>query len=135
MSVTDILASWTAVNDALGLSAPIRDEAHYGELLAFVEEVFERFGGDDAHPIFGLVSIVAERIREYEAQVHPWPDLEPHALLRELMSERGIKQSELPEVGTQSVVSEVLSGKRALNLRQVVALAARFHVPMEVFAA
>jgi len=38
-------------------------------------------------------------------------------------------------VGPQSVVSEVLHGKRALNLRQVKALAARFHVPMEAFAA
>jgi len=133
MSIVDILAPWTAVNDALGLATPIRDEAHHAEMLAFVDEAFERFGGDDAHPIFGLVSIVADRIREYEARVHPWPELPPHELLRALMVEHDIKQSELPEVGPQSVVSDVLSGKRALNLRQVAALAARFHVPMEVF--
>ncbi|MBN8285499.1 transcriptional regulator [Zoogloea sp.] len=133
MSIVDILAPWTAVNDALGLATPIRDEAHHAELLAFVDEAFERFGDDDAHPIFGLVSIVADRIREYEARVHPWPELPPHELLRALMVEHDIKQSELPEVGPQPVVSEVLSGKRALNLRQVAALAARFHVPMEVF--
>jgi len=134
MSVTDILAPWVAVNDALGLATPIRDEAHYAELLAFVDETFEQFGGDDTHPIFGLVPIVADRIREYETRVHPWPDLPPHKLLRVLMTERGILQSELPEVGTQSVVSEVLAGKRALNLRQVKALADRFSVPMDVFA-
>ncbi len=34
----------------------------------------------------------------------------------------------------QGVVSEVLNGKRELNLRQVKALAARFSVPLEVFA-
>ena len=77
MSVTDVLAPWAAINDALGLSAPIRDEAHYAELLAFVDEAFEQFGGNDEHPIFGLVSIVADRIREYEARVHPWPELPP----------------------------------------------------------
>ena len=54
MSVTDVLAPWAAINDALGLSAPIRDEAHYAELLAFVDEAFEQFGGNDEHPIFGL---------------------------------------------------------------------------------
>lgn len=134
MSVADILAPWAAVNAALGLAAPIRDEAHYAELLAFVDEAFEQFGHDDTHPIFGLVSIVADRIREYEARAHPWPELPPHALLRELMAERGFRQSDLPEVGTQSVVSEILAGKRALNLRQVKALAKRFGVPMEVFA-
>lgn len=133
MSIVDIVAPWTAVNDALGLATPIRDAAHHAELLAFVDEAFERFGGDDAHPIFGLVSIVADRIREYEARVHPWPELPPHELLRALMVEHDIKQGELPEVGPQPVVSEVLAGKRALNLRQVAALAARFHVPMEVF--
>ena len=35
------------------------------------------------------------------------------------MQEHGLNQSDLPEVGTQSVVSAVLAGKRSLNLRQV----------------
>lgn len=132
MSVTDILAPWVAVNDALGLEAPIRDEAHYAELLAFVEECFERFGDNQSHPIFGLVSLVADRIREYEDRIHPWPDsATPSSLLAYLMEEHGLKQTDLPEVGPQSVVSEILSGKRAPNLRQVKALAIRFHVPME----
>lgn len=43
-------------------------------------------------------------------------------------------QRNLPEVGTQSVISEILAGKRQLNLRQVKALAGRFQVPMDVFA-
>jgi len=135
MSVSELLAPWTAINAALGLSGPIRDEAHYEELMGFVAEAFERFGAQDDHPIFGLVSLVAERIREYEERTAPWPLLTPHELLRALMTEHAIKQSELPEVGTQSVVSEILSGKRALNLRQVKALAQRFHLPMEVFTA
>lgn len=29
MSVTELLAPWEALNDALGLTGPIRDEAHY----------------------------------------------------------------------------------------------------------
>ena len=135
MRLIELLEPWETINAALGLASPVRDEAHYHELLAFVDEAFERFGENDKHPIFGLVSVVADRIREYEDRVHPLPLLAPNELLRELMAEHGIKQSELPEVGTQSVVSEVLSGKRTLNLRQVKALADRFHVPMEVFAA
>lgn len=129
----DVLKQWEAVNDALGLSGPIRDEAHYQALLDFVADCFERFGDDERHPIFALVDVVAERIREYENRVHPWPELPPHRMLAALMEEQGLRQSDLPEVGQQSVVSDILSGKRALNLRQVKALAARFHVPMEVF--
>lgn len=73
MKVSEILAPWGAVNTALGLASPIRDEAHYDEMLAFVDECFERFGADDGHPVFALVDLVAARIREYEDQIHPWP--------------------------------------------------------------
>lgn len=135
MSVTDVLTPWAAINDALGLSGPIRDEAHYSELLEFVDEAFERFGDDDGHPIFALVSLVADRIREYEARVHPWPDTStPASVLAFLMSEHGLRQCDLPEVGTQSVVSDILAGKRKPNLRQVKALAERFGIPMEALA-
>jgi len=136
MSVTDILDPRAAVDAALGLSGPIRDEAHYEALLAFVDEAFEKFGADEHHPVFTLVDMVADRIREYEGRVHPWPETAtPASVLGFLMEEHGLRQSDLPEVGPQSVVSEVLSGRRQLNLRQVQALARRFHVPMEAFAA
>ena len=135
MNVLDILAPWETVNAALGLSGPIRDEAHYTALLAFVDEAFERFGGDEAHPVFSLVSLVADRLREYEARIHPWPDTAtPATVLQVLMDEHGLSQKDLPEVGTQSVISDVLAGKRKINLRQAKALAQRFSLPMDVFA-
>ena len=134
MSVNELLTSWETINTALGLSGPVRDDAHYAELLAFVDEVFEKFGHDDQHPIFTLVNLVAERIREYEDRQHPWPDsATPAGSLAFLMESHGLNQKDLPEVGTQSVVSEILSGKRQINLRQAAALARRFGVPMEVF--
>ena len=83
-----------------GLSGPVRDEAHYAELLAFVDEVFEKFGHDDQHPIFTLVSFVAEWIREYEVRQHPWPDsATPAGCLTFLMESHGLNQKGLPEVG------------------------------------
>jgi|GEM_PF-309964 len=130
-----LLAPWTAVNVALGLDAPIRDEAYYQELLAFVDECFERFGGDDAHPIFVLVDLVANRIRDFEARKQPWPSASTQASrLAFLMEQHGLRQSDLPEIGAQSVVSDVLAGKRALNLRQVKALAERFGLSMDALA-
>jgi HTH-type transcriptional regulator/antitoxin HigA len=50
-----------------------------------------------------------------------------------MMREHGLTQSDLPGVGPQSVVSEILSGKRQLNLRQIRWLAERFNVPVDVF--
>jgi len=134
MSVEDLLAPWQTVNAALGLSGPVRDEAHHAELLAFVDEAFARFGDDDQHPIFTLVALVADRIREYEDRVHPWPDNStPASRLAFLMESHGLNQKDLPEVATQSVISEILSGKRQINLRQASALAKRFGVPLDLF--
>ncbi|MCB0071665.1 MAG: hypothetical protein KDE20_09420 [Caldilineaceae bacterium] len=53
--------------------------------------------------------------------------------LRYLMDEHDLRQSDLPEVGSQGIVSEILSGKRELNVRQIRELAQRFHVDPAVF--
>jgi len=54
-------------------------------------------------------------------------------VLRSLMEEHHLTQSELPEIGRQGVVSEILSGERDLNIRQVRRLAKRFGVSPAVF--
>ncbi len=135
MTLQDISTHWIALHETLGLGAPIANEAQYEQALAFVEAVFDDVAADPAHPLDGLVDLLAERIREYEDRVHPWPDTStPATVLASLMEEHALKQSDLPEIGAQSVVSAVLAGKRQLNLRQVKALAKRFSVPLEVLA-
>ena len=97
---------------------PVGIQRHIGRrpLMAFgnsdgdfqmqvVDECFERFGADDAHPVFTLVDLVADRIRAYESQVHPWPDTStPQTVLAWLMQEHWLKQTDLPEIGSQGGV-------------------------------
>jgi HTH-type transcriptional regulator/antitoxin HigA len=72
-------------------------------------------------------------IYAYEEQHHPMPQVSGAEMLRFLMEEHRLTQSELPEVGSQGVVSEILGGKRELNLRQIRVLAKRFGVSPAVF--
>jgi HTH-type transcriptional regulator / antitoxin HigA len=133
VNLRNVESHWVALHEALGVGSPIADAAQYERAFAFVEQVFDQVALDASHPLGGLVDLMAERIRAYEDRVHPWPDTStPASVLASLMQEHGLKQSDLPEVGAQSVVSAVLAGKRALNLRQVKALAKRFSVPLEV---
>jgi len=44
-----------------------------------------------------------------------------------------LTQKDLPEIGAQSVVSAVLSGKRRLNVRQIARLSARFGLRADAF--
>ena len=133
MNLRDVESHWVALHEALGVGAPIANKAQYERAFAFVEQVFDQVAAHPAHPLGGLVDLLAERIRAYEDRVHPWPDSStPITVLASLMEEHGLTQSDLPEVGAQSVVSAVLAGKRSLNLRQVKALANRFGVPFEM---
>ena len=136
MNLSDIASHWVALHETLGLGGPIRDEAHYAQLLEVVDQLMDDVPGLESGPMGALVDVLADRIREYEDRVHPWPaqPLAPHELLHELLVEHALTPPPLPEVGAQSVVSAVLAGKRALNLRQVKALARRFGVSVEVFA-
>jgi len=47
--------------------------------------------------------------------------------------QHGHRQSDLPEIGSQGVVSEILAGKPELNIRQVRALSERFGVSAATF--
>ena len=49
------------------------------------------------------------------------------------MEEHALKQPDLPKIGSQGVVSEILSGTRELNVRQITHLAARFGVSPALF--
>ncbi|MDA3897027.1 MAG: helix-turn-helix domain-containing protein [Desulfobacteraceae bacterium] len=49
------------------------------------------------------------------------------------MEEHGMKQSDLHEIGSQGVISEILSGKRQINIRQIKILSKRFKVSPAVF--
>jgi len=61
------------------------------------------------------------------------PEIGGAEVLRYLMKEHGLRQEDLREVATQSVISEVLAGKRQLNVRHIRALSDRFCVPADVF--
>ena len=134
MTLAEITAPWLALHSALGVAAPIKDEAHYERLVEFSHHLAERLPDDANDPLWALVSLIAERVGEYERKAHPLPRIAAHELLAQLMIEHQLSQKDLPEIGPQSLVSSVLSGKRKLNLRQVKALAKRFSVPMDVFA-
>ena len=94
----------------------------------------DALAADETSPIAGLVELLAERIQAYEARVHPWPSTAtPAQVLRFLRDERGMKQTDLADIGSQGVVSEILNGKRDLNVRQIARLAQMFHVSPATF--
>src|SRR5690606_36627485 len=88
---------------------------------------------DATHPMADLLDLLTATVHEYEASHHAIPASSPRDVLRFLMDQHGLKQTDLPEVGSQSMVSEILSGRRKLNTHQISALVKRFHVDANAF--
>ena len=114
------------------LSAPTNDEEHE-RLVAILDALLDRGGADESHELAGLVDAIGKLVEAYEDEHPSVPQSSAVDAIRFLIEQHGLKQSDLPEIGNQSVVSQVLAGKRELNIKQVGRLAARFGVPADVF--
>ncbi len=111
----------------------IRNERDYDLAVERPNALLDEVGADERHPLYGLLDTLGTLIRVYEEQHHPMPTASGADMLRFFMAEHNLAQADLPEIGSQGVVSEILSGKRELNLRQIRGLATRFHVSPAVF--
>ena len=110
-----------------------KNEADYDALVIALDELLDLIGEDESNPLMSLVDILSDWIEAYDHEHRPMPLASGVDVLRAMMREQGLNQSDLPGVGTQSVVSEILSGKRQLNVRQIRWLAERFGVSVETF--
>jgi HTH-type transcriptional regulator / antitoxin HigA len=132
VEINHLLPAWDVFRNATDI-APIRSKSHYRRMVGTLEVLLAEAAGNERHPAMGLVDIVGDLISDYEAQSAPLPEATGAQALRFLMDQHGVKQGELPEIGSQGVVSEILAGKRELNIRQVKALAQRFGVSVATF--
>ncbi len=126
---TAIEKPWIVIEPLL----TIHTEADYDRAVQRLNEFLDEIGDNEAHPLYGFLDTLGTLIHVYEEKHFPESDVSGIEMLRYLMEEHDLAQSDLPEIGSQGVVSEILNGKRELNVRHIRALAARFHVSPAVF--
>lgn len=125
----DLQTHWETIGPFLS----IRNESEYDLAVDRLNVLLDKIGTNEEHPLYELLDTLGTLIHAYEEVHHPIPDCSGADMLRFLMQEHGLCKSDLPEIGSQGVVSEILNGKRSLNVRQIRALAKRFHVSPAVF--
>ncbi len=114
------------------LSVP-HNEKDYNKLVNLLDNLIDEVGNNESHPLSSLMETIGSLIETYESQYIPELEGNPMDTLNTLMEEHGLKQSDLSEIGSQGVLSEILSGKRQLNVRQIKLLSKRFNVSPAVF--
>lgn len=81
-----------------------------------------------------LIELLTVLVEKYESRFYPVPNAGPLDIIRHLMEEHTLRQKDLVDVfGTESIVSDVLNGKRELSKEHIKRLSERFHVSPAVF--
>src|ERR1043166_3030792 len=95
----------------------IRNEREYSAAVKRLHALLDEVGDNERHPLFGLLDTLGTLVHAYEEKHYPMPACSGAEILQALMEEHGVTQSDLPEIGSQGVVAEILRGKRDLNVR------------------
>ena len=81
-----------------------------------------------------VLEILSILIEQYEDAHHPIPEAPGYAVLRLLMEEHELRQSDLlPVFGNRAAVSRALNGSRAISKSHAKKLADFFRVPADLF--
>lgn len=119
----------------------ITDDGHYEKALELVESLLEEAKDSLEDPLNAIIEILSQAIEAYENTDKDLSAFEKRALgqpadlamLRLLMDQHGLGTADLPEIGSKSMVSRVLSGKRSLNKKHIQALSKRFGINPGLF--
>lgn len=115
-----------------GTPRAITSERQHEEYLAVFDRLASKVRPTSEEEKYAEVLMML--IGAYEEENHAIPEASPVEVLRALMEANDLRQKDLaPILGTESIVSEVLRGKRELNKGQIEKLSKRFRVSPAVF--
>lgn len=110
------------------------NEAEYNEKVAYLDELLTIVGNDENHELMPLIDLLSDAIAQYDAEHYSRSQVGTGVgALKFLMHAQGLKQKDLDFLGSQGVVSEILNGKRKLNMRHVKVLAEHFNLSIDTF--
>ena len=110
-----------------------KNNKEFNELVSQLDELLEIVGDNEKHRLMGLVDTLSNLIASYEEQHFNVSAIKGTAALKFLMETHHLTQADLSEIASQGVLSEILHGKRALNIRQIKLLSKRFNIDPSTF--
>ncbi len=128
--LTETIKVWPTVSKVV---STINTKARYKRVVKLLNKLIDEVSETENPSIESLIDTLGTLIKDYEDRNIPEPEGEPIGCLKYLMEEHDLKQSDLKELGSQGIVSEILSGQRRLNVRQIKALSKRFNVSSATF--
>lgn len=132
IATEQIAQAWGKLQSLLPIS-PIRNEQQYVQSLEKLNELLDIVGDNESHPLYDLLDTLSILVHNYEEAHYPISPVTGIDVLKFLMEENQLTPSNLPEIGDENTVSELLTGKRELSVENIRALSKRFGLSPATF--
>lgn len=111
---------------------PIKNSQQYEDALARTYELIQKKIEPDSKESDEL-EILSILIKEYENEHYPVPKPNPIEAIKFRLDQMNMSEADLSAIlGYRSRKSEILSGKRKLNLAMIRKLVEKLHIPADV---
>ncbi|HWW69423.1 MAG TPA: helix-turn-helix domain-containing protein [Duganella sp.] len=131
-AMPELAKAWAALQQHAMLR-PIRNQADFKRVHALTDALADEVGDDESHPLFSMLELTMELIQRWEEEHVVIPDAEPKEVLRYLLEENDLKQKDLQDVASPTLISDILAGRRGISRVLAKKLAARFNVNVSAF--
>ncbi len=132
LAIAPVTNAWETFRSTVHIGH-IADEHDYEEATRVADELLAIGAMEEKHPSHSLFMTISDLIYAYDQRHYPTLKVQGVDVLRFLLDQHELTQSQLPEIGGQSVVSEILSGKRSLTVDHIRKLSSRFRVSAAAF--
>lgn len=131
-AMPELEKAWTALQN-LALLRPIRSPADFERMHVLTDALSDEVGDDESHPLFSMLELTMELMQRWEDEHVMVPVAEPKEVLRYLLEENGLKQKDLSDIASPTLMSDILAGRRGISRVLAKRLADRFNVNVSAF--
>ena len=117
---------------------PVQNDTQMRQANKMIDRLMDYLNSEpnevEAAEVSKYLVVLSDLVSSYENKRFKFEKSESREVLAYLMESNQLKQSDLEsEIGPQSIVSDILSGKRVLNVGHIKRLAERFKVSPSLF--
>jgi len=131
-NVRALQAAWQAFDDIAHLK-PLDGETDYRHAMSLLELIWDVVGDQEQHPLGSLLGLLASMISDYEKVHYPLGNAKPHELLCFLIEQGERRPADFSGILEPAELEEILAGRRDIDEKTAIQLAALFNVTPQIF--
>ena len=132
LAIAPIADAWNHFH-AISHVGHIADDQDYEASIQLTDALISEGAMEETHPQHSLFMTLNDLVYAYDQRHNAMSAPQSAQVLRFLMEQHGLKLAQLPEIGRQSEVSEILAGQRSLTAHHIRNLSARFGISPNAF--